>query len=75
MEKLKKRLDDLDLINNNIRLLNEMLSHFTKDSAEHEKNIIEVCNSDTVVPLLSIRITSSIKNSCWSQYSSYYTTV
>ena len=42
MEKLKKRLDDLELINNNIKLLNEMLSHFKPDSAEHEKTIIDV---------------------------------
>ena len=42
MEKLKKRLEDLDLINNNIKLLNEMLSHYKEDSAEHEKTIIEV---------------------------------
>ena len=42
MEKLKKRLEDLDLINNNIKLLNEMLSHYKEDSAEHERTIIEV---------------------------------
>ena len=41
MEKLKKRLEDLDLINNNIKLLNEMLLHFKEDSAEHEMTIIE----------------------------------
>ena len=43
MEKLKKRLDDLELINNNIKLLNEMLCHYKPDiAAEHEKQIIEV---------------------------------
>lgn len=42
MEKLKKRLDDLELINNNVKLLNEMLSHYKPDAAEHEKQIIEV---------------------------------
>lgn len=43
MEKLKKRLDDLELINNNIKLLNEMLSHYKPEvAAEHEKSIIEV---------------------------------
>ena len=42
MEKLKKRLDDLELINNNVKLLNEMLSHYKTDASDHEKQIIEV---------------------------------
>ena len=43
MEKLKKRLDELELITNNVKLLNEMLSHYKPESAaEHEKQIIEV---------------------------------
>ncbi len=45
MEKLKKRLDDLELIANNIKLLNEMLSHYKEDSADHEKAIIEVSSA------------------------------
>ncbi|XP_019853542.1 PREDICTED: ADP-ribosylation factor-binding protein GGA1-like [Amphimedon queenslandica] len=45
MEKLKKRLDDLELINNNVKLLNEMLSHFKPDAPEHEKQIIEELHS------------------------------
>ena len=47
MEKLKKRLDDLELIANNIKLLNEMLSHYKEDSADHEKAIIEVSSVTT----------------------------
>ena len=52
MEKLKKRLDDLELISNNIKLLNEMLSHYKEDAAEHEKAIIEVRHTPSHPPLL-----------------------
>ena len=52
MEKLKKRLDDLELINNNVKLLNEMLSHFKPDAPEHEKQIIEVHNTLSFVLFL-----------------------
>ena len=54
MEKLKKRLDDLELINNNVKLLNEMLSHFKPDAPEHEKQIIEVQYSLSPSPSLSL---------------------
>lgn len=43
MDKLKKRLDDLELIQNNIKLLNELLSHYRPESSEHEKQLIQVC--------------------------------
>ena len=42
MDKLKKRLDDLEVINNNIKLLNEMLSHYKPDSPEYEGELIKV---------------------------------
>jgi ADP-ribosylation factor-binding protein GGA len=41
MEKLQKRLDELELINNNVKLLNEMLSHYKPGAAQHEKQIID----------------------------------
>ena len=44
MERLKQRLDELELIQNNIKLLNELLSHYRPDSREDEKLLIKVCN-------------------------------
>ena len=43
MDKLKKRLDDLELIRNNIKLLSELLSHYRPESSDHEKQLIQVC--------------------------------
>ncbi len=47
MERLKKRLDELELVQNNIRLLGELLAHFKPDSgSEDERSLIRVrsCN-------------------------------
>ena len=44
MEKLKKRLDELETIQNNIKLLTELLAHYKPDSsAEGEKALMQVC--------------------------------
>ena len=42
MQKLQKRLEDVELIQNNVKLLNELLSHLKEDSAEVEKQLINV---------------------------------
>lgn len=43
MQRLQKRLEELELIQNNIKLLSELLSHYTLQSGEHEKALIKVC--------------------------------
>eukprot|EP00731_Ephydatia_muelleri_P029239 Em0020g883a len=41
MDKLKKRLDELDTIQNNIRLLTELLAHYKPDSGDGEKALMQ----------------------------------
>ena len=43
MDKLKKRLDELETIQNNIKLLTELLAHYKPDSGEGEKALMQVC--------------------------------
>ncbi len=42
MQRLQKRLEELELIQNNIKLLSELLSHYNSQSGEHEKALIKV---------------------------------
>ena len=42
MDKLKKKLEELDMIQNNIRLLNELLAHYKADSGETERQLMKV---------------------------------
>ena len=42
MQKLQQRLEDVELIQNNVKLLNELLIHYREDSAEQERPLIEV---------------------------------
>ena len=42
MQKLQKRLGELELIQNNIKLLNELLSHYKPGSGESEQGLIKV---------------------------------
>ena len=42
MQKLQKRLEELELVQNNVKLLSELLSHFKADSGEQEKALIDV---------------------------------
>ena len=42
MQRLKKRLEELELIQNNIKLMNELLSHYKPDTGEQEKQLLEV---------------------------------
>lgn len=44
MTRLQKRLDELELIQNNTKLLSELLSHYKPDTGgEQEKLLIMVC--------------------------------
>ena len=48
MTRLQKRLDELELIQNNTKLLSELLSHYKPDTGgEHEKLLIMVCTVHT----------------------------
>lgn len=42
MQKLQKRMTEVDLIENNVKLLNELLQHLREDSGEQERLLIEV---------------------------------
>ena len=43
MDNLKKRLDDLETIENNIKLLNDLLSQYsTHSSTEDDKQLVKV---------------------------------
>jgi len=42
MDKLKKKLEELDMIQNNIKLLNELLAHYKADSGETERQLMKV---------------------------------
>ncbi|XP_065900010.1 ADP-ribosylation factor-binding protein GGA3-like isoform X2 [Dysidea avara] len=41
MDKLKKKLEELDMIQNNIKLLNELLAHYKPDSGETERQLMK----------------------------------
>ena len=40
---MKRRLDELELVQNNVRLMNELLSHFRPESGEDERLLLKVC--------------------------------
>ncbi len=42
MQRLQKRHEELELIQNNIKLLTELLAHYSSQSGEHEKSLIKV---------------------------------
>ncbi len=42
MQKLQKRIEEVELIQNNVKLLNELLLHLKADSEEQERLLIEV---------------------------------
>ena len=42
MDRLKKKLEELDMIQNNIKLLSELLAHYNPDSGETEKQLMKV---------------------------------
>lgn len=42
MDRLKKKLEELDMIQNNIKLLNELLVHYNPDSGVTEKQLMKV---------------------------------
>ena len=39
---MKRRLDELEVVQNNVRLMNELLSHFKPDSGEEERQLLKV---------------------------------
>ena len=49
MDKLKKRLDDLDTIENNIKLLNDLLSQYSTSSSEDERQLVKVSKKDLIL--------------------------
>ncbi|XP_064406419.1 ADP-ribosylation factor-binding protein GGA1-like [Halichondria panicea] len=63
MQRLQKRLEELELIQNNIKLLTELLAHYSSQSGEHEKSLIkELYRSlDKMRPNL-MRMASDLKN-------------
>lgn len=42
MQKLQKRIEEVELIQNNIKLLNELLAHLSEESGEQERQLVEV---------------------------------
>ena len=42
MERVKRRLDELELVQNNIKLMNELMSHYRPESGEEEKLLLQV---------------------------------
>ena len=42
MQKLQKRLEELELVQNNVKLLSELLSHYKPDSGQDERALIDV---------------------------------
>lgn len=42
MDRLKRRLDELELVQNNVKLMNELLSHYKPESGLEEKQLLEV---------------------------------
>ena len=42
MERMKRRLDELELVQNNIKLMNELLSHYKSNSGTQERLLLEV---------------------------------
>ena len=54
MQKLQKRLEEVELIQNNVKLLNELLIHMKEDAGEEEKSLMEVFHSSFFSSLLFI---------------------
>ena len=42
MQKVQQRLEDVELIQNNVKLLSELLSHYKDTSGEGERQLIDV---------------------------------
>ena len=42
MERMKRRLDELELVQNNIKLMNELMSHYKPNSGDQEKQLLLV---------------------------------
>lgn len=49
MQKLQKRMTDVDHIENNVKLLNELLQHLREDSGEQERLLIEVRGREVLI--------------------------
>ena len=49
MQKLQKRLEELELVQNNVKLLNELLSHYKSDSGADERALIDVSGRYSVL--------------------------
>ena len=41
MEKVSRRMNELETVNNNVKLLNEMLVHYNPSSVDSEKDIMK----------------------------------
>lgn len=53
MEKVSKRMQQIETVSNNIKVLKEMLTHYKENSAsEAEKDLMKVNDSDYVSLLI-----------------------
>ena len=43
MERIARRNLELDTCSNNVKLLTEMLTHYSKDTSQTEKDLMKVC--------------------------------
>lgn len=46
MDRLRKKLEELEMIQNNIKLLSELLSHYNPASGDTEKLLMKVSNAN-----------------------------
>ena len=44
-ERMSKRMQELETVNNNIKLLTEMLQHYNRNSSTSDVEILKVCTS------------------------------
>jgi hypothetical protein len=63
MQKMQKRMDDVELIQNNVKLLNELLIHLKEESGEQERLLAEVGRERVSLSLsLSLSLSPPLPN-------------
>ena len=55
MQKLQKRLDELELVQNNVKLLSELLSHYKPEAGEQERPLIDVSTYNIIITSTLVR--------------------
>ncbi len=63
MQKLQQRLEDVELIQNNVKLLNELLSHWKDTSGDTERQLIDVRRLVGVI--MSVCVCVCVICTCW----------